>query len=84
MAFKRGRAANSPNKTRTGARPPTRYHVFKRTLLGLSAVGPIVSAHDRESAIRQVAGDRRRHGGRFIAIPERMLREYNRHGKRAQ
>jgi hypothetical protein len=83
MAFKRGRAAANANRTRTGARPPTRYHVFKRSLLGLSAIGPIVSAHDRESAIRQVAGNRRRHTGRFIAIPERMLREYNRDGKRA-
>jgi hypothetical protein len=83
MAVARGQRRARPNVVRTGARPPTRYHVFKRTLLGLSAIGPIVSAHDRESAIRQVAGNRRRHTGRFIAIPERMLREYNRDGKPA-
>jgi hypothetical protein len=77
--FKR-RASADKSRTR-GARAPTRYIVFRIDRPGrLRSLGSTL-AHDRQSAIREVAGDRR--SGEFVAIPERMLRIYDRTGRAA-
>lgn len=63
------RSVATRRKRRRGSRPPTHYAVLKIKGRGFELVDD-TKAHDRESAVRAVAGGRR---GLYIAVPVRNM-----------